>query len=100
MNEQMLIQHALKLLAECEYDRTEVSSEMLAEKLEIPAAKAGQLLHDLRAAELIEPDRIALTAEGREYALHVLQAHRLYETYLARTTGLPASREAFMAAAL
>ncbi len=91
MNEQILVQHALKLLAECEYDRVEVSLEMLAGKLSITSVKAGQLVGDLRAAELIEGEGLALTGNGREYALHVLQAHRLYETYLARKTGVPES---------
>ncbi len=91
MNEQTLIQHALKFLAECEYDRQAVSAEAIAGKLSIPAGQIEQLLQNLRTAELIEPDGIALTASGREYALHVLQAHRLYETYLAKKTGLPES---------
>ena len=91
MNEQMLIQHALKFLAECEYDRTDVSLEMLDGRLSIPSEKTEQLLHDLRSADLIEPDSFLLTPTGREYALHVLQAHRLYETYLARKTSVPES---------
>ncbi len=91
MNEQTLIQHALKFFAECEYDRLDVSAELIAEKLSVPPGQIEQLLQDLRAAGLIETDRLALTAGGREYALHVLQAHRLYETYLAKKTGLPES---------
>lgn len=91
MNEQTLIQHALKFLVECEYDRHDVSPEAMAGKLTIPMGQIEQLLHDMRAAALIEPDSMVLTAGGREYALHVLKAHRLYETYLARKTGLPES---------
>lgn len=91
MNEQTLIQHALKFLAECEYDGQGVSSESIAAKLSIPPGQIEQLLQDLRAAELIEARGLVLTASGREYALHVLQAHRLYETYLAKKTGLPES---------
>ena len=91
MNEQILIQHALKFLAECEYDRQDVSPEILTEKLSIPPGQTEQLLSDLRSGDLIETDRLVLTDTGREYALHVLQAHRLYETYLARKTGVPES---------
>ncbi len=91
MNEQILIQHALKYLAECEYDHIDVSLEMLADKLFVPSTQVEQLLLDLRSADLIDADSLSLTANGREYALHVLQAHRLYETYLARKTGVSES---------
>lgn len=92
MSEQTLIQHALKFLAEYEYDRQDVSPESIAEKLSISQGQIEQLLQDLRAAELIEAEGLGLTANGREYALHVLQAHRLWETYLAKKTGLPESQ--------
>lgn len=91
MNEQTLIQHTLKFLAECEYDGQNISVQSIAEKLSITSGQIDQLLMDLRATEMVEPDSLTLTASGREYALHVLQAHRLYETYLARKTGLPES---------
>ncbi len=87
MNEETLIQHALKLLVEGEYDQQEVSLTVIGEKLSIPLAQAEQLLQNMRAADLVETGRVALTATGREYALHVLKAHRLYETYLAKKTG-------------
>ena len=89
MNEQILIQHALKLLAECEYEKIDISLETLAEKLSLSIPQVKQALEDLRAAKLLERDQIALTPNGREYAMHVLQAHRLYETYLATKTGVP-----------
>ena len=92
MNEQTLIQHALKFLAECEYDRQNVSPELMAGKLSLPPGQIEQLLQDLRAAELVEVEGLGLTASGRDYALHVLQAHRLWETYLAKKTGLPESQ--------
>lgn len=91
MNEQTLIQHALKFFAECEYEGLEVAEDSLARKLQIPLDQTKQLLLNMRATELIEPEHLTLTASGREYALHVLQAHRLYETYLAKKTGLPES---------
>ena len=48
MNEQILIQHALKLLAESEYDRQDVSPDMIAEKLSLPPEQIEQLLQDSR----------------------------------------------------
>ncbi len=89
MNEQVLIQHALKLLAECEYEKVVVTAELLADKLSVTQVQAEHLLGDLRSAGLVESANIVLTTSGREYAMHVLQAHRLYETYLARKTGVP-----------
>jgi DtxR family Mn-dependent transcriptional regulator len=91
MEEKKLIQHALKFLAECDYDYQSPSPEMIGEKLSVTMGEVTQLLQKLRAAEFIEPDTLALTGDGREYALHVLKAHRLYETYLARTSGHPES---------
>lgn len=91
MNEETLIQHALKFLAECEYDHEKVSHEGITEKLSILPGQTDQLLQNLRAGGLVEQERLTLTDNGREYALHILQAHRLYETYLAKKTGHPES---------
>jgi len=91
MEEKKLIQHALKFLAECDYDGQSASPEILGRKLSITMDEVTRLLLKLRAAAFIEPDALTLTGDGREYALHVLKAHRLYETYLARTSGHPES---------
>jgi DtxR family Mn-dependent transcriptional regulator len=90
MNEQIIIQDALKHIAECEYDRHPVSADHLAAEISISNAQAERVLGDLETAGLLrrEGNRLALTDSGREYAMHVLRAHRLYETYLARKTGL------------
>jgi len=87
MSEQIQIQHALKFLAECEYEQLTVTPEAIAKKLEISPSQSRQLLLDLTSAGLIETEALTLTESGREYALHVLKAHRLYETYLAKKTG-------------
>jgi len=92
MDEQILIQDTLKHLAEWEYDKLTVSKESIAAEIAIAQDQVDRLLHDLEAAELIEPGSLTLTETGREYALHVLRAHRLYETYLARKTGVSESQ--------
>ena len=89
VSEQELIQDVLKYLAECEYDQTCASPEALGKKFAMPASRVDHLIRDLRAADLIAPDSLGLTAVGKEYAMHILRAHRLYETYLARRTGVP-----------
>jgi DtxR family Mn-dependent transcriptional regulator len=88
MNEQIAIQHTLKHLAEQEYDKRPVSRDELARDVGVSRVELDRVLADLAAADLIEGDSLALTRGGREYALHVLRAHRLYETYLARKTGV------------
>lgn len=87
-NEQNIIQHALKYLAECEYDKRPAVEEAVAAELGLAPSDWARTLGDLRAANLVCPDDLALTGDGREYALHVLRAHRLYETYLAQKTGV------------
>jgi len=50
---------------------------------------AASLLADLEANQLIktEGETFRLTPEGREYALHIIRSHRLWERYLADETG-------------
>ena len=88
MNEQIAIQDTLKHLAECEYDGRSTSRESLADELSMPPDQMRRLISDLESADLVERGALRLTQSGREYALHVLRAHRLYETYLARKTGV------------
>lgn len=92
MNEQILIQDALKHLAEWEYDELPISRESIATELAITQGQVDRLLSDLESADLIETSSFNLTSNGREYALHVLRAHRLYETYLARKTSVKESQ--------
>ena len=87
MSEQIQIQHTLKFLAECEYEQQEASPDALAAKLSFSLDEARQVLQELESAGLIGQGDYKLTANGRDYALHVLKAHRLYETYLAKKTG-------------
>lgn len=92
MNEQILIQDTLKHLAEWEYEELAVTRQSIAAELALSPDQVERLIKDLRAAELIESEGLKLTDNGQEYALHVLRAHRLYETYLARKTGLSESQ--------
>jgi DtxR family Mn-dependent transcriptional regulator len=53
--------------------------------------EAADVLQSLQRRRLIEVERegIRLTATGREMGLHILRAHRLWESYLADQTGFP-----------
>jgi len=94
MKKQIPIQDTLKHLVQCEYDGMDVSPESLAEELSLSRDQLTSVLNDLEAAELTErtDGLLTLTRAGREYALHVLRAHRLYETYLAEKTGVSDDR--------
>ena len=63
--------------------------ESLAGALNITGDSAASLLVDLEENELIrtEGETFRLTTEGREYALHIIRSHRLWERYLADETG-------------
>lgn len=88
MSGQVIIQDTLKFLAECEYEGEAVSREELARELSVSQEQANQVLGDLGSAQFIDSDTLKLTKTGREYALYILRAHRLYETYLAHKTGV------------
>jgi DtxR family Mn-dependent transcriptional regulator len=88
MNDQIIIQDTLKRLAEWEHEGRTVSREALADELPLPREQVNDLLRDLESADLLEHNTLSLTQSGREYALHVLRAHRLYETYLAHKVGV------------
>ncbi len=91
MHESDLLQDLLKHLAESEYEGQPVAPGELAAHLALSPARMDDLLARARREEWIAADRFALTPAGREHALRVLRAHRLYETYLARQTGVPES---------
>lgn len=86
----VLVEDALKLLIEAEQEGRTLSAFSLASPLGLDQGQAEDLLARLAGAGLAEREGVSprLTGAGREYALQVLRAHRLYEAYLAHTTGL------------
>lgn len=86
------IEDALKHLHECEYEHRERAATLqsVAGALGCGRDRAVQLLERMEADGLVEwvGDAALLTNEGRIYARRVIRAHRLYETYLARQTGV------------
>lgn len=83
--ERIVIEDALKHLHECH----PATAHSLAGALAINLDAATQLLAKLEASRLValKAGRCELTDDGRNYARHVIRAHRLYETYLAEQTG-------------
>jgi DtxR family Mn-dependent transcriptional regulator len=72
-----------------------VSTNALAERLDVTAASASAMVKKLDALALVThaPYRgVRLTAKGRRVALEVLRHHRLLELYLAESLGVPWDR--------
>jgi DtxR family Mn-dependent transcriptional regulator len=65
------------------------SLQSLAGALEISLNQAVSVANHLEAHELVRVEGVGirLTPAGREYALRVIRAHRLWEQYLAEETG-------------
>lgn len=87
---QQHIQHALKHLHESEYSGTPATTASLAGATGVTLERAGRLIGELSGAGLATSSAkgLELTESGREQALRIVRAHRVYETYLAHQTGL------------
>lgn len=89
LTERVLREDALKHIHRCERYGQRASVDSLAGATQIPTGEAVALLNQLQKHELVEMEEngFRLTAKGREYALHIIRAHRLWERYLADETG-------------
>jgi DtxR family Mn-dependent transcriptional regulator len=89
MSARILREDALKHLHKAERHDQFASPESLAGALQININQAYDLLRDLQEQKLLElhGQSFRLTSQGRDYALHIIRAHRLWERYLAEETG-------------
>lgn len=89
MTERVMTEDALKHIQSCETHAQKPSLESLAGVLTVSTGQAAEVLAALEEHKLIEMDGASfkLTAAGREYALRIIRAHRIYEQYLAENTG-------------
>ena len=72
-----------------------VSTNTLAERLEITPGSASGMVRKLAEQGLVEHERyrgVRLTDEGRTLALRVIRRHRLIEQFLAEALGMPWDR--------
>jgi DtxR family Mn-dependent transcriptional regulator len=90
-NERVRREDALKHIYHCEMSARHPSLESLAGALNLSMNEVVPLIADMENAELVtqREGTIQLTQNGRESALHILRAHRLWERYLADQTGYP-----------
>lgn len=89
MNERVLTEDALKHIYRCETHGHQPTVQSIAGALNISTNEVADILNKMQANELVgvEGDKPKLTATGRNYALHIIRAHRLWERYLAEETG-------------
>lgn len=83
------VEDTLKYLFTCLVENRASSVEGLAGVLRVGRNEASRLLDLLQHKELVRfrEQSHELTDSGRSYAAHIVRAHRLYETFLARETG-------------
>ncbi len=80
---------ALKHIHNCEMGGSSASIQSIAGVLGVSLNEASAALSDLEGHGLAQMGNgsIRLTPAGRESALHILRAHRMWERYLADETG-------------
>jgi DtxR family Mn-dependent transcriptional regulator len=79
--ERVLVEDALKHIYEMDEDGRRPTVQSIAGALDITTARAAGILAQMIARELLvaRTESYQLTAEGRDYALHIIRAHRLWE---------------------
>lgn len=89
--ERVRVEDTMKHLYESEVNGVAPSMQSVAGAARLSVDEAADVLLSLQRRRLIETERdgIRLTESGRELGLHVLRAHRLWESYLADQTGFP-----------
>lgn len=81
---------ALKHILKCEVNGQVPTLSSVSGALHINNDATAELLAAMESSRLIThaEGRLSLQASGRELALHVVRAHRLWESYLAEQTGV------------
>jgi DtxR family Mn-dependent transcriptional regulator len=89
----VLSEDALKHIQQCEFHGQRASVKSLAGALNISPNRVTDVITRLESHDLlqIEGTDFLLTPSGRDYAMRVIRAHRLYERYLAEATGFEES---------
>ena len=89
LNERVQSEDTLKHIYKFEMKGKQATIESVAGILHASLNDTADLLGKMEANDLliITGDSIQLTSSGREAALHIIRAHRLYEHYLAEETG-------------
>jgi DtxR family Mn-dependent transcriptional regulator len=89
--ERILSEDALKHIRKCELSGSQSTFQSIAGTLHITMGGASALVNRMIACGLIsivQEGCFRLTPEGRKRAIHLIRAHRLWESYLADETGI------------
>jgi len=89
-----LLEDALKHIVTCEHRGQRATPESLAGALTLSERRILSLVVRMERRGLVrsEAGGMALTREGESWALQVIRAHRLWETYLTDDAGMPMER--------
>ena len=89
MSERVLAEDALKHIHKSEMSGQQATLESVAGTMHISRDQAAGLLAQAEANGMVtsEAGPLRLTPDGRNAALHIIRAHRLWERYLADQTG-------------
>ncbi len=87
--ERIFSEDALKHIYECEQEHRRPTMQSVAGSVQITLGKTADLLTKMASRNLLQMkgEEFQLTDEGRDYALQIVRAHRLWERYLADETG-------------
>ncbi len=90
LSERVLIEDVLKHVYKCDYRKQPPTMESLAGALGVAGNRIAELLVHTVELGLLKStaEGLQLTPEGRNYALHIIRVHRLWEHYLAKETGV------------
>ncbi len=90
----ILMEDALKHVQETGYRGGRATLQSLAGALGVPMGEAAELAGRMEAHGLLRSvgEGLQATDAGRDYALQVIRAHRLWERYLADETGVAAAK--------
>lgn len=89
MTERVLIEDALKHIYDCTHRGQACTIQSIAGTLQCTSDEAAEILTAMERRDFITIGEgiPQLTARGRTYALHIIRAHRLWESYLAERSG-------------
>jgi DtxR family transcriptional regulator, Mn-dependent transcriptional regulator len=85
----IIIEDILKMLYHAEYNNEQISVNGIFDKLHSGRKHLLEILKKIEAEGLINTtdDTVKLSQAGRDYALKIIRAHRLWEKYLSEETG-------------
>jgi len=89
LTEKVLIEDTLKYIFKCERNQKTATLESLAGALSTSLANASEILALTQAKGLLElsENKFNLTDAGKRTATQIVRAHRIWERYLADSTG-------------